>query len=241
MLAEITELARYLPKQLFDGHEDGQDFQEQSSQAKSTASHNLVDTSESINITALKFALFGWSGDEVCGNAIARCKTCFQRLGLWLYASKTPRPTENDRDENDEENGLTVNLAESHRIHCPWLNPKFQAATGDFAGLAGWEILQRVIQMNRRQSGQDQVAAVAEDMDMDAESALSVQEVSIEEVETADRARLSKLNQLKRSFSFRKLKNLGKRLKDSRGVGIVQSSMENASSDTLASKSTKKA
>ncbi|EOD44886.1 Zinc finger C3HC-like protein [Neofusicoccum parvum] len=67
------------------------------------------------------FALYGWHGEDRGKYSIVYCHECHQRTGLWMYLNQDTK----------------LDLAEAHRIHCPWLNPESQG------GRPIWELLQK--------------------------------------------------------------------------------------------------
>lgn len=81
----------------------------------------------------LAFALHGWRASL---DGIATCSACFRRLGLWLYT----RPAATSADPP-----LKLDLAANHRAYCPWVSGASQCAPGAHAGLAAWEVLERVV------------------------------------------------------------------------------------------------
>ncbi|KAI1941548.1 hypothetical protein LOZ57_005677 [Ophidiomyces ophidiicola] len=107
---------------------------------------------DSVNLSALALALFGWdlSGNKSAG--VASCKACFRRLGLWMYMPK---------DDGSSSIYPNLDVVGEHLDYCPWINAKTQSGSGKardkdaFQGaeLSGWQILRRVIiNMHRRQN-----------------------------------------------------------------------------------------
>lgn len=102
-----------------------------------------------INHEALILALFGWQAEPSQISGLVSCPACFRRLGLWLFKSPTPPASPSM---------TRLDVLTEHRDYCPWINPNSQSlgtSTPDTqqphqprsstSGLAGWEILLRVV------------------------------------------------------------------------------------------------
>ncbi|MCJ1282409.1 hypothetical protein MMC26_001732 [Xylographa opegraphella] len=106
-----------------------------------------------LNKEALMLALFGWQAETEHDLKIATCNACFRRLGLWLYL---PKENTNGSFEVKEPIMSHLDLIEEHRLYCPWVNVSSQngdvvpqGVSPDSTGLAGWEILAKVVQNTR--------------------------------------------------------------------------------------------
>ena len=142
---------------------------------------------------AFKLALFGWKGEVVGEVALARCESCFQRIGLWLYL-KTGEEIGKETGFAGSNHLELLDPIASHKYYCPWINASTQRAFNKYSGKAGWEIMQDIIIQNHAESeASSQALGEAEEPQDNA--------ASIDEI---DDARLSKLQQLKKIFSFKK-------------------------------------
>lgn len=170
---------------------------------------------------ALLIAMCGWRGITDSSNELLSCDACFQRIGLWMYQPDYKRPafSHDDDEEEGSEQDRSLNLIESHRDHCPWQNSESQSATGTFAGLPAWRILQRIVaqyadeQRRRSRDRTDLAAATAvvepneEGLVADSEEHFTVAEmpeISREETNRMDKERASKLRRLKTVLGFKK-------------------------------------
>ena len=136
---------------------------------------------------AFKLALFGWRGELVGDVALAQCDSCFQRIGLWLYNEVS---TDGAKESEPEQ----LDLITSHKFYCPWINAESQCAMNKFAGKAGWQILQDLLMQNY--SNPENSEEVHEEDNSQEQSTVSIDE--------KDNVRLSKLQQLKKVFGFKK-------------------------------------
>ncbi|KAF2092297.1 zf-C3HC-domain-containing protein [Saccharata proteae CBS 121410] len=121
------------------------------------------------------FTLYGWHAENRGKYSIATCHLCHARVGLWLYSSETSE----------------LDLVESHRIHCPWINAKTQGG-----GKPIWEQLQERLSLRVRESvvverRREGTGTEADDERPPSSAADSVQ---------ADRKRLSRLRNAMKSF-----------------------------------------
>lgn len=108
-----------------------------------------ITTSEptpSLNEAAWTLALFGWQAEESHISGLATCHACFRRLGLWLFKPSAGASSESSMDRLD--------VVGEHRDYCPWINALSQNGNTSrhtsLEGLAGWEILLRVVNANTR-------------------------------------------------------------------------------------------
>lgn len=147
-----------------------------------------------ISPTAFRLALCGWKGDLIGEVAISRCESCFQRIGLWLYIASEEEDG-NINNGTDSDHREVLDPIASHKYYCPWINANTQYASGKYSGKAGWEILQDIILQNR---AEPVISYEAHDEVEERHDAISV--------EIKDDARLSKLQQLKKIFNFKKRK-----------------------------------
>ncbi|KAF2239565.1 zf-C3HC-domain-containing protein [Viridothelium virens] len=160
---------------------------------------------------AVEFALYGWRGEMFGSTALASCPHCFSRIGLWMYKREETQGTK--AHSNDLP---ALNLVENHRYHCPWRNASSQASPGELKGLAGWQVLQKVITNSRRPPSEipqlldepQTPRPVSVGMEpATPDGAMSRVESPIRpttaDLVAADKARLSKLARLKRMMSFK--------------------------------------
>ena len=189
-------------------------------------SPNPAEASEPITVTdrtpispsALAFALLGWKGTlDTNSYAIATCPACFRRLGLWLYAPKESSapspavaqvPSNGVDDEGDDEGeSMTLDLLDNHRNYCPWINATSQSMPGSFSGLAGWEILQRVVR-NHAEVKVGAKAPVVAEGEAGRESGMGMAVVKdAKEVEREDKVRFARLKELTRTMGLKSLRN----------------------------------
>ncbi|KAI9691049.1 MAG: hypothetical protein M1822_008669 [Bathelium mastoideum] len=160
---------------------------------------------------AVKFALYGWQGEMIGKTALASCPHCFARIGLWMYKREEVQAT-----QDQARGAYQLDLVESHRYHCPWRNATSQASPGDLKGLAGWQVLQRVI-LNSTTSSSESLPAAQEphtprpaSIAVDADTpdgAPSIVETPLRpataDVAAADKIRLSRLARLKRMMTLK--------------------------------------
>lgn len=164
----------------------------------------------------LLIAICGWRGITESSNELLCCDACFQRIGLWMYQPDYKRPGFTD-DEEEAEQDRSLDLIESHRDHCPWRNGTTQCATGVFAGLPAWLILQRIVaqyadEHRRRSMNRIDLAAAAaeptrEGSIVDSEeqfTVLEMPELTREETNRLDKERASKLRRLKTVLGFKR-------------------------------------
>lgn len=175
------------------------------------------------NRDALRIALHGWRGAIEASTALLTCQACFQRIGLWMYqpaykARVYDDPTADDTsssggpdaraasvaaDDDSDSKQQVLDLVEMHREHCPWRNAASQCTTsGDYAGLPAWRIFWRVVaryadEQRRRSRG----STVFSRNDLGADGTGSV-ELSREEVQALDKARVNKIARLKKVLGF---------------------------------------
>lgn len=124
-----------------------------------------VASSPEVHKVALAFALLGWHGSQEGGPGAfptATCPECFRRIGLWLYSNRPasssstysplsrslrggrpPSAGANLDDGTADEEAL--DLVDSHKSFCPWVNATSQATPGVLAGLSGHQIMEKVI------------------------------------------------------------------------------------------------
>ncbi|GAB7349377.1 hypothetical protein MBLNU459_g8502t1 [Dothideomycetes sp. NU459] len=171
-----------------------------------------------IKAKALRIAMCGWRGITDSSNDLLCCDACFQRIGLWMYQPDYKRPgVSADDDDEESEQDRSLDLIDSHRDHCPWRNAASQCATGHYAGLPAWQILQRIVAQyadeHRRRSKIGDVAAAiaastAEGNIVESEEQLSVlehmPELTREETNRLDKERASKLRRLKTVLGFKR-------------------------------------
>ena len=143
--------------------------------------------------TAFSLALFGWKGELVGEVALARCESCFQRIGLWLYNNVGTEIGKQNNRANPDHLELLDPIA-SHKYYCPWVNADTQCASNRYSGKAGWEIMQDMIMHNHAEPK-------ASNQIIDEEEELKDDIISTKD---RDDARLSKLQHLKKIFSFKK-------------------------------------
>ncbi|KAL9087540.1 MAG: hypothetical protein Q9165_006651 [Trypethelium subeluteriae] len=161
--------------------------------------------------TATEFALYGWRGEMFGSTALASCPHCFSRIGLWMYKREETQGTKTHGYDLP-----ALNLVESHRYHCPWRNASSQASPGELKGLAGWQVLQKVIMNSRRPPSE--IPQLLDEPQTPRPVSVGVDSVTPDgtisriespirpttaDVVAADRARLSKLARLKRMMSFK--------------------------------------
>ena len=144
---------------------------------------------------AFQLALYGWEGDLIGEVAISRCESCFQRIGLWLYATIEEEDGNNNSDIDSDHKELLEPIS-SHKYYCPWINANTQCASGKYSGKAGWEIVKDMILQNRTEPV----------LLYEANDEVEEQLYDTVSNEVKDDARLSKLQQLKKIFNFKKRK-----------------------------------
>jgi Rsm1-like len=156
----------------------------------------------STNKVALTLALCGWTGEKIAGVQFAHCHKCFSRVGFWLYQKQSD-------DESMKLDPVTL-----HRTHCPWQNAESQQGLGNYAGLAGWQILAQVIsvQVSRRERGKRENLVSAGDDRTESGSigfrpSTGRSTRTREEVDLDDKTRESKLAKLKKAFTVKRAKS----------------------------------
>ena len=190
--ASLVQMAELLPKKLNIPELDGVER----AAAHILPEHMPQDVPKThISPIAFKLALFGWRGNLVGEVALSRCASCFQRIGLWLYASTEKEGRDNSSVINSD-HGELLDPIESHKYYCPWINADTQCASGKYSGKAGWEILQDII----LQTGAEP------DLSCEVNDGAEEQQHDAASTEIKDDARLSKLQQLKKIFKFKKRK-----------------------------------
>jgi hypothetical protein len=206
---DLDEISKSLPRDLFKQAPAGEETAD-AAKTNDTAGNKDVTTTavsarESPNYTALALALCGWSAQSPHGVQLAYCTKCFQRIGLWLYHKSDSEPS----SASTPKEAMTFNPIELHREHCPWANPKTQNSVGLLAGLAGWEVLVKLVKGGRRRFGEAEEKEVkaqreqsrwSDDDDDDDEHPRKTKE----ELEAEDKARRSRIQRLKRVFSVKK-------------------------------------
>lgn len=187
--------------------------------ADSIPTHPATDTAPlpaAPNVDALRIALHGWRGATEASTPLLTCQACFQRIGLWMYQPAYKARTydssaaDDNRssdaaaaDDDSDSKQQVLDLVEMHREHCPWRNAASQCATsGDYAGLPAWRIFWRVVsryadEQRRRSRG----STVFSRNDLGADREVSV-ELSREEVQALDKARVNKIARLKKVLGF---------------------------------------
>lgn len=161
--------------------------------------------SQPINHTALSLALLGWHGSSSNTTyPTTHCGACFRRLGLWLYKPGTPG---NSIDDEIEET-MKLDVLHNHRHYCPWIDAQTQDMPGSFAGLAGWEILQRVVanmaeaRPGSSQSQQNGEAVQQGRADADVQSETTSSK-SRAEVEREDKDRFARIKELTKMMGLK--------------------------------------
>ena len=164
-----------------------------------------------LNKEALMLALFGWQAEMEHGLQIATCNACFRRLGLWLYI---PKENMNGSSNGKESIMSHLDLVEEHRPYCPWINESSQngdmlshGCSSESAGLAGWEILAKVVQNIRY--------TLKEYPDIEIPSTTGSSMSASNDLEKTtrdahDQERWARIRKLKQVFRVKKAKGVGK-------------------------------
>ncbi|OJD33899.1 c3hc zinc finger domain-containing protein [Diplodia corticola] len=127
------------------------------------------------------FALYGWYGEDRGKYSIVFCHECHQRVGLWMYLGEDAK----------------LDLIETHRVHCPWLNPDSQG------GRPIWEQLQkRLLNRIRETASSIFTTQSSEPQDLGDTRPPS----SAADSEQADKKRMGRLRKAMKSFGGRKKK-----------------------------------
>jgi hypothetical protein len=197
---DMDELAKCLPIDIFKPKPLSGQQKEAGNPAEVSPEVEItsVSTRDPPNSTALSLALCGWSGQSPHGVELAFCTKCFQRIGLWLYRFDPNKPSSEV---------MTFNPVELHREYCPWKNVTTQASVGTLAGLAGWEVLVKLVKAGRRRFGVKDDTKEVKNERKSGDWSGSEDETprqSREEMEAEDKARRSKIQRLKRVFSVKK-------------------------------------
>ncbi|MCJ1380124.1 hypothetical protein MMC17_003227 [Xylographa soralifera] len=162
---------------------------------------------------ALALALFGWQAETEHDLKIATCKACFRRLGLWLYL-----PNEDADGSSEERKSIlsSLDLVEEHRPYCPWINELSQngdtlphGCFAESAGLAGWEILVKVIQNTRytlKEYSDIEIPTNTED----PSSAGTYLDKTVRDAH--DQERWARIKKLKQVFRVKRAKGAGKEI-----------------------------
>ena len=150
----------------------------------------------SADTAAFILSLLGWARDPTNNNnkdVVIRCDTCFARVGLWMYERQ---------DENGESlsgGGLlpTLFAADSHYYDCPWImgakRETFSSSRMDEERPA-WKTLATFLNWNETSSRhQEQTEATSVPLTADRTAR-----------DASDKARLKRIRELTRSFSFKK-------------------------------------
>ncbi len=171
-----------------------------------------------LNREALTLALFGWQAEVSHISGLATCTACFRRLGLWLFKSPS---TISDDSSPDAASMSRLDVIGEHRDYCPWVNGVSQNGNGaarrpmsSTRGLAGWEILLRVL-MNAHDSTTETEKLPGPDLDGAASEVVSVtSSVAGPEGKASrdekDQERWAKLKRLTRVLSIKKGKGKGR-------------------------------
>ena len=156
-----------------------------------------------INKLALKFALFGWEAEIDSKLNLATCSACFRRLGLWLFI---PRPNPVSPTESREAIVDRLDLAEEHRLYCPWINGSSQTGAVISKGediqspeLAGWEMLLNVVRNVQHSESDDATPDISGSPGTDKAGR-----------DTKDQERWAKLKKLKQAFRVKRVKKAEK-------------------------------
>ncbi|KAL8905292.1 MAG: hypothetical protein Q9207_002725 [Kuettlingeria erythrocarpa] len=169
----------------------------------------------SIDTRALTLALLGWSADPTSPvPGILSCPACFRRVGLWLFKSPPPSPTNSPPSSPTSTTSPTrstpvINRLDpitEHRTYCPWINARSQARNPVLTedDLSGWETLRDMVLRIRvpegvkvpghEKEGEGVVEAGVGGMD-------GMQEKSKEE---RDKERWARLKKIKQIFKLRR-------------------------------------
>ncbi|MCJ1461601.1 hypothetical protein MMC07_000198 [Pseudocyphellaria aurata] len=175
----------------------------------------------SINREALTLALFGWQAEPSPIPGLATCHACFRRLGLWLFKSASP-PSSPSMTRLD--------VVAEHRDYCPWVNSDSQSLVvashdqhqlnppgSSTSGLAGWEILSRVVntsaQLSRIENGARPISPTevnGVDRHEESEAVVVLDEIGNNKATDAkDRERWAKLKKLRQVFHVKRGKGKG--------------------------------
>ena len=167
------------------------------------------------NRRAFILALCGWEPAVDAADAdVVECRSCFRRLGLWLYRPKSPKaePTMEHLDAVD-----------SHLDYCPWKSSEAQQTQIEIEDskhfLAGWELLARNVDKesskitNNKKRAQRADGASGMDGSTDNTDAISVtsQLTTTSQMTTSDdkekraKALMKKIRDLKKPFNVKAL------------------------------------
>lgn len=160
------------------------------------------------NATATALALFGWTGSSPHNIHLATCDRCFQRIGLWLYTSDpSNKALPSAQSGIADDDILSFDLAGLHREYCPWVSAESQCGLGPFGGLAGWEIVLKLVETKiardrSQRESLDPSNRAGEDGNHDYGQ--EYLEKSRGDLEREDKERESRLAKLKRVFTVKK-------------------------------------
>lgn len=195
-----------------------------------TIPHAAGSDTPPLNPAALALALLGWTGSQDSASyGVASCSACFRRLGLWLYVAKPNTPSSSDPTSTATHDGdddvMKLDIVYNHRDYCPWINATSQSMPGTFTGLAGFEILLRLVR-NELPALQKQIerpassasSAPLPQVDVDDPAAATAVEAGTppeisparkhqKQVEKEDKARFARLRELTRSMGLKKIKS----------------------------------
>lgn len=218
---DVEAVARLFPGDFFVAKEDSTNRE-----GTTTAPRNASSSHHPINLAALSFSLLGWTAQRESpspsSTTTAQCTACFRRLPLWMYTTRSGEDTSE------------LDLQDNHRGYCPWINPETQLMPGSFTGMAGWQILCKVVgnsaagwrrRRRRARDGSERADGIADERDASPDeerevaaskgdrtshrrSGSSASTVSSsktrEEVEKEDKARFRRLRELTRSIGLKK-------------------------------------
>ncbi|KAL4895223.1 C3HC zinc finger-like-domain-containing protein [Aspergillus ambiguus] len=147
---DIEEMLSIFPVEKFQDPEPQADGPEAhtvhpTSEAQETP-QNLHPTPLSVNKTAFSLAFFGWDTVSDGAAGLLGCRSCFRRLGLWMY-----RPKENGGAPLYD----SLDLAQEHMEYCPWICGTAQSGTGKASDkeddlASGWQLLAQALKVKHR-------------------------------------------------------------------------------------------
>ncbi|KKY20469.1 putative c3hc zinc finger protein [Phaeomoniella chlamydospora] len=183
---------------------------------KLTSDSQLFNNSSNISWSeqsrsAFLLALAGWESSGTLTDVdVVECRSCFRRLGLWLYCQKGPGETPTMEH---------LDAVESHLDFCPWKSSEAQHTELEIEGqkqnLSGWQLLSRNVEREMSKISREKAQAASDSrvhsvvptgIDIGDEIAHSSSpQCTAEEKEKRSRALIRKIRELKKPFNVRAL------------------------------------